>query len=354
MRSTQRWWISIPRRCRSLAASAVPFEPALKSRIRALVDAPERVSLDEIGQIDVAVAQAFARSALQLMHDAGVSAAAVSAIGCHGQTLRHRTDLPIPFTWQIGDPNTLAEMTGVTVVADFRRRDVAAGGQGAPLLPVFHDQVFRSDARGSRHPQSRRHRQRHDAEARRRRVRLRHGPGESAPRCLDFAPPIRLVRPRRRLGRHRPLRSRPARGAHGRALSEAAAAEEHRPRVVQPRVARQKARRRRSAPRRMCRRRSSNTPPPRSPPMCAATHRMRRCTPAEAVPTTRRCWRRLRAGSRPTGSRPPPRSAWIRTTWRPSLSAGSPGAPWPGCLERPERHRCPRSASARRNLPLRA
>ena len=129
-----------------LAASAEPFEPGLKSRIAALVDAPERVSLDEIGQIDVAVAQAFARSALQLMRDAGVNAAAVSAIGCHGQTLRHRTDLPIPFTWQIGDPNTLAEMTGVDVVADFRRRDLAAGGQGAPLLPVFHDQVFRSDS----------------------------------------------------------------------------------------------------------------------------------------------------------------------------------------------------------------
>jgi anhydro-N-acetylmuramic acid kinase len=129
-----------------LAASAEPFEPGLKSRIAALIDAPERVSLDEIGQIDVAVAQAFARSALQLMRDAGVNAAAVSAIGCHGQTLRHRTDLPIPFTWQIGDPNTLAEMTGVNVVADFRRRDLAAGGQGAPLLPVFHDQVFRSDS----------------------------------------------------------------------------------------------------------------------------------------------------------------------------------------------------------------
>jgi anhydro-N-acetylmuramic acid kinase len=51
----------------------------------------------------------------------------------------------VPFTWQIGDPNTLAELTGVTVVADFRRRDVAAGGQGAPLLPVFHDHVFRDD-----------------------------------------------------------------------------------------------------------------------------------------------------------------------------------------------------------------
>jgi anhydro-N-acetylmuramic acid kinase len=70
----------------------------------------------------------------------------VTAIGSHGQTLRHRPELPTPFTWQIGDPNTLCEMTGITVVADFRRRDVAAGGQGAPLLPVFHDQVFRSSA----------------------------------------------------------------------------------------------------------------------------------------------------------------------------------------------------------------
>ena len=73
-----------------LAASAVPFEPELKSRISALVDAPERVSLDEIGQIDVAVAQAFARSALQLMHDAGVSAASVSAIGCAPTAVRLR------------------------------------------------------------------------------------------------------------------------------------------------------------------------------------------------------------------------------------------------------------------------
>jgi anhydro-N-acetylmuramic acid kinase len=94
----------------------------------------------------VALAQAFANAALGLLAAAGVSPAAVTAIGSHGQTLRHRPDLPLPFTWQIGDPNTLVEMTGITVVADFRRRDVAAGGQGAPLLPVFHDHVFRSAA----------------------------------------------------------------------------------------------------------------------------------------------------------------------------------------------------------------
>jgi anhydro-N-acetylmuramic acid kinase len=130
---------------RILATSATPFEPHLKRRISALIDQADRVALDEIGQIDVELGRAFARAALALMQSARISADRVAAIGSHGQTLRHRPDLGAPFTWQIGDPNIIAEMTGVSVVADFRRRDVAAGGQGAPLLPVFHDQVFRSE-----------------------------------------------------------------------------------------------------------------------------------------------------------------------------------------------------------------
>jgi anhydro-N-acetylmuramic acid kinase len=130
---------------RIIAASVTPFEPHLKRRISALIDQADRVALDEVGQIDVELGRAFAQAAVALMQTAGISAERVAAIGSHGQTLRHRPDLGVPFTWQIGDPNTLAEMTGVSVVADFRRRDVAAGGQGAPLLSVFHDQVFRSD-----------------------------------------------------------------------------------------------------------------------------------------------------------------------------------------------------------------
>jgi anhydro-N-acetylmuramic acid kinase len=110
-----------------------------------LIDRADSVALDEIGQIDVEIGRAFARAALDLLQTSGIGAGQVTAIGSHGQTLRHRPDLPAAFTWQIGDPNVLAEMTGITVVADFRRRDVAAGGQGAPLLPVFHDQVFRRD-----------------------------------------------------------------------------------------------------------------------------------------------------------------------------------------------------------------
>jgi anhydro-N-acetylmuramic acid kinase len=128
-----------------VAASATPFEAALKQRIAALVDHAESVALDELGQLDVAVGHAFAGAANALLRMAGVGPGRVTAIGSHGQTIRHRPDLPFPFTTQIGDPSTLAERTGITVVADFRRRDVAAGGQGAPLLPVFHDLVFRSD-----------------------------------------------------------------------------------------------------------------------------------------------------------------------------------------------------------------
>ena len=129
-----------------VAVSATALDPALKHRIARVLDSPDRVALDELGQLDVELAKGFAEAALALLRDAGVDPKRVTAIGSHGQTLRHRPDLPTPFTWQICDPNTLAEMTGIAVVADFRRRDVAAGGQGAPLLPVFHDQVFRSGA----------------------------------------------------------------------------------------------------------------------------------------------------------------------------------------------------------------
>lgn len=128
-----------------IATSATAFEPDLKRRITALIDQAGSVALDEVGGIDVELGRAFAQAALALLRSAGVDIGRVAAIGSHGQTLRHRPDLPAPFSWQIGDPNTLTEMTGISVVADFRRRDVAAGGQGAPLLPVFHDQVFRSD-----------------------------------------------------------------------------------------------------------------------------------------------------------------------------------------------------------------
>ncbi len=76
----------------------------------------------------------------QLLDKHGLQADAVRAIGSHGQTIRHEPARG--FTVQIGNPALLAELTGISVVADFRRRDVAAGGQGAPLVPAFHDTLF--------------------------------------------------------------------------------------------------------------------------------------------------------------------------------------------------------------------
>lgn len=108
-------------------------------------------SIDELGTLDVHIAECFADAALQLIRSAGVDAAQIRAIGSHGQTIRHRPagaahDGRNRFTMQLGDGNVIAERTGIATVADFRRRDVAAGGQGAPLLPALHAAVLRSDA----------------------------------------------------------------------------------------------------------------------------------------------------------------------------------------------------------------
>jgi anhydro-N-acetylmuramic acid kinase len=101
--------------------------------------------IDRMGELDVQVGQLFAQAALKLLDKAGLKPADIQGIGSHGQTIRHRPQVRSPFSLQIGDPNTIAETTGLTVVADFRRRDMAAGGQGAPLVPAFHQYLFHSE-----------------------------------------------------------------------------------------------------------------------------------------------------------------------------------------------------------------
>jgi anhydro-N-acetylmuramic acid kinase len=119
------------------------WDPLLRERLVAIGQGARIDSLDEVGTLDVRIAEAFADAALGLLAEAGVSPGAVAAIGSHGQTLRHRPDGAAfdgrhPFTLQLGDGNVIAERTGITTVADFRRRDVAAGGHGAPLVPAYH------------------------------------------------------------------------------------------------------------------------------------------------------------------------------------------------------------------------
>jgi len=124
-------------RCRLVATHHRPMPQDLRADILAFRQSGDD-ELHRLATLDAQLANEYAVAVLALLTDAGVSAESVSAIGQHGQTLRHHPSGDIPYTVQIGDPNRLAERTGITVVADFRRRDMAAGGQGAPLVPAFH------------------------------------------------------------------------------------------------------------------------------------------------------------------------------------------------------------------------
>ena len=101
-------------------------------------------SLDQLGQADAELGDFIGTAINEFLTARGLQPEQIIAVGSHGQTVRHRPDLDHPFTWQIGDPNRIAEITGITTVADFRRRDMAAGGQGAPLVPAFHEALFRT------------------------------------------------------------------------------------------------------------------------------------------------------------------------------------------------------------------
>lgn len=101
--------------------------------------------IERLVDLDIRLARLSAQVVNALLDKANVKANEVSAIGSHGQTIRHFPHQENPTTLQVGDPNTIAELTGITTVADFRRRDMAAGGQGAPLVPAFHQHVFHSN-----------------------------------------------------------------------------------------------------------------------------------------------------------------------------------------------------------------
>ena len=103
--------------------------------------------VDRVGRADAALGEFIGKTVLRCLESWKIPARAVRAIGCHGQTIRHRPDASPPYTVQIGDPNRIAEVTGIDTVADMRRRDMAAGGEGAPLAPLFHDVLFRDRKR---------------------------------------------------------------------------------------------------------------------------------------------------------------------------------------------------------------
>jgi len=130
-------------RVQTVAHEHVPFAPPLRTALQGLMQSgPDEV--ERAGDASVALARAYADAVKAVLARAGLPAREVAAIGAHGQTIRHRPERG--FTWQLNHPALLAELTGIAVVADLRSRDVAAGGQGAPLVPAFHAAVFQSEA----------------------------------------------------------------------------------------------------------------------------------------------------------------------------------------------------------------
>jgi len=118
------------------------FPADLTARLKAAVANPAQCDLDELGALDAGVGEVFGAAANSLLQHCGTRPQDVRAIGSHGQTVLHRPRQALPYTIQIGDPNRIAEATGIDVVADFRRRDMAAGGEAAPLIPIFHAAAF--------------------------------------------------------------------------------------------------------------------------------------------------------------------------------------------------------------------
>ncbi len=115
---------------------------SLREDLLLLCQQDQATSLRSLGETDIALGRLFAEAANTLLAKCRLKPSHIIAIGSHGQTIQHHPIGPHQFTMQIGDPNTISALTGITTVADFRRKDMAAGGQGAPLTPLFHQGYF--------------------------------------------------------------------------------------------------------------------------------------------------------------------------------------------------------------------
>lgn len=126
-----------------LASHSATLASDLRDKLSALCRG-ELHNMAEFAQLDIQLGKLFANTAHQLLTSAKLSRSQIKAIGSHGQTVWHISQGADRTSIQLGDPNIIAEQTGITTIADFRRRDIAAGGQGAPLVPAFHAAYFRA------------------------------------------------------------------------------------------------------------------------------------------------------------------------------------------------------------------
>lgn len=128
-----------------IATHSEPIPDQLRKSLLTLCS-NQSAALQLIGETDIALGRLFAQAVNAMLHEHKLTKDDVVAIGSHGQTIHHQPSGFAPFTIQIGDPNTICELTGISTVADFRRKDMAAGGQGAPLAPVFHQFRFSNES----------------------------------------------------------------------------------------------------------------------------------------------------------------------------------------------------------------
>jgi anhydro-N-acetylmuramic acid kinase len=126
-------------RTATLASAYVPFPDALREELMTLQTAGDN-EIHRESLVANVLAQHYAQCVARLLNQTSTAPSAICAIGVHGQTIRHRPDMG--YSRQTNNPALLAELTGIDVIADFRNRDIAAGGQGAPLVPAFHHAVF--------------------------------------------------------------------------------------------------------------------------------------------------------------------------------------------------------------------
>ncbi len=124
---------------RIIGESFTPFDESLRAKLLTL-HKPQDDEIHEAALIGNELARIYAHAVRELLDKTRTSSARVQAIGCHGQTIRHRPDAG--YTIQLGNGALLAELTRNIVVCDFRSRDIAAGGEGAPLVPAFHQAMF--------------------------------------------------------------------------------------------------------------------------------------------------------------------------------------------------------------------
>lgn len=135
--------LNLPSDLRCSTAATVELPAQLREQLLALAS-PGQNEIERLGRADVELGQFIAQAVLDFLSSHQITPSEVRAIGSHGQTVRHHPDGVNPFTMQIGNGHTIAEASGIDVVADFRPRDIAAGGQGAPLVPIYHRELFKS------------------------------------------------------------------------------------------------------------------------------------------------------------------------------------------------------------------